>query len=370
MNPTQVAPEISIIVPTFNEAANVAPFIAAISNAMSSGKWEIIFVDDDSPDGTWQIAKTLGQSDSRIRVIRRMNRRGLAGACIEGVLSSTARIIVVMDADFQHDETILPQLIAPIENDEADLMIGTREESAGDQGFSARRARGSRMAGKMARLALQFDVSDPMSGYFAMKRSLFEDLAPSLSTSGFKILLDILMSAPATLRVHEVNYTFRSRQAGASKFDARAMLDFIALLVHKASNGLIPSRFLLFSAVGASGVIVHFLALRAGLSYAGLSFGVAQTLATIVAMTCNFSINNVLTYQDLRLRGVMAVKGLLKFYLVCGLGAVANIGAANWVFGMQQQWFLSGLVGVIVGSIFNFNMSTAFVWTRAARAKR
>ncbi len=357
-------PDVSIVVPTFNEAGNIEKLVALVETTMGEAGWEIIVVDDDSPDGTWRTAKALARGDSRVRAIRRVDRRGLAGACIEGALSSSAPNIVVMDADLQHDERILPELLAPLRRGEADLVIGTRAEDEENAGFSARRAWASRFATTLARRGLRANVTDPMSGFFAIRRDLFEDLAPRLTTAGFKLLLDILATARTPPRVVEVTYSFRSREEGSSKFDARVMFDFAALLVEKVSGGLVPVRFLLFAIVGASGVAVHLLALRAGLTPGGLSFGAAQTLATFVAMTTNFFVNNLLTYRDKQLRGAGAILGLLKFYAVCSLGAVANVGLASWLFGLQQPWWLAGVAGTLVGSIFNYAMSTVFVWRR------
>jgi dolichol-phosphate mannosyltransferase len=215
------SPEVSIVVPTLNESRNINRLVALLDKAMGAMDWEIIFVDDDSPDGTWQVAKAIARSDKRIRSIRRIDRRGLAGACIEGMLSSSAPYLAVMDADLQHDEKILPVMIAPLVSDEADLVIGTRMTKDKDHGFSAQRAEASRIANWLGRFALHTQISDPMSGFFTIKRSTFEDMAPLLTASGFKLLLDILATASPPLRIVEIPYSFRSRQDGMSKFDAR-----------------------------------------------------------------------------------------------------------------------------------------------------
>lgn len=356
-------PTVSVVVPTFNESQNLPRLVASLAKTMGDMPWEVVFVDDNSPDGTWKVAKQLAQDDPKVRCLRRVGRRGLAGACIEGALSSAAPIVAVMDADLQHDESILPSMIAKLLTDEADIVIGSRavEGGSGGAGFSARRAFGSQVATQMAALIIGRRVSDPMSGFFALKREIFEAVAPHLIPSGFKILLDILASTDGKVRVAEVAYHFRSRQEGLSKFDARAMLDFLGLLLHRMTGGAVSVRFLLFMIVGAIGLAIHLVVLRLALG-AGLDFEAAQSAATVVAMTSNFAVNNLLTYSDMKLRGAAAVVGLLKFYVVCGVGALANIGVASWLFVTNESWWIAGIAGVIVGATFNYTMSSIFVW--------
>ncbi len=357
-------PAVSVVVPTFNEAQNLTRLVALLDKALARVAWEVVFVDDDSPDGTWKVAKQLAQQDPRVRCIRRVGRRGLAGACIEGVLSSAAPFIAVMDADLQHDEAILPLMLSKLQSDEADIVIGSRAVEGGESatGFSSKRALASRVATRLAGLVIGRQVSDPMSGFFAMKREIFEAAASHLVPSGFKILLDILASASNDTRVLEIGYRFRSRQQGRSKFDVRAILDFFGLLLHRLTGGAVSVRFLFFMIVGAIGVVLHLAVLRLGLVVAGLPFEWAQTVATLVAMTSNFLVNNLLTYSDMKLRGVAAFFGLMKFYAVCGIGALANIGVASWLFVGNSEWWTAGVAGVIVGAIFNYTMSSIFVW--------
>ncbi len=360
---------VSIVAPTFNESRNVAAFVSRIDKAMGETSWEVIFVDDDSEDGTWHYAKKLSERDSRVRCLRRIDRRGLAGACIEGVLSSSANFIVIVDADLQHDEAIIPEMLTHLEADTADLVIGTRivKPETEDAGFSKQRVRASQIATRLATAFLGTKVTDPMSGFFAMRRESFENIAPRLSTSGFKILLDILASSWPPLRVQEVGFHFRSRNDGESKFDMRAMLDFGSLLVNKATGGMVPARFVLFGLVGGLGVFVHLAALRFSFGTGEVTFTEAQAIATCIAMTSNFFINNMLTYRDMKLRGVAAMTGLVKYFLLCGLGSIANVGMASWLFGVNGSWWLAGTAGVIVGSVFNYSMSSAFVWRRKPR---
>ena len=356
-------PLLSVVVPTFNEAHNLAKLVQLLDGALAGIAWEVIFVDDDSPDGTWKTGRDIAARDPRVRCLRRVGRRGLAGACIEGVLNSAAPYVAIMDADLQHDETILPRMLEALQKGDADIAIGSRHvEGGGVDGLSQRRAFASRFATWLAAVVIGKSVSDPMSGFFAFRREVFEAVAPRLLPSGFKILLDLLASVGSEIRVVEIGYRFRSRERGESKFDARAMLDFVALLLHRCTGGLVPPRFLFFVAVGAIGVVVHFAALRLCLVFAGMAFEWAQAAATVFAMTSNFWVNNLFTYRDRKLRGGAALFGLLRFYAVCGIGAIANVGVASHMFAAHSSWWVSSLAGIVVGTAFNYTMSSIFVW--------
>jgi dolichol-phosphate mannosyltransferase len=358
------AAELSVVVPTFNEAPNVAPVIERVAAALKDIDWEIIFVDDNSPDGTYEIAKDIALNDTRIRCIRRIGRRGLSGACIEGILSSSAPFVAVIDADLQHDETLLCGMLAALREGQADLVIGSRYLSAANKGLSPARLAGSKLATAMTRQLLGVSVSDPMSGFFMMKRDVLEEHAPRLSTQGFKILADILASTRGKARVLELPYTFRSRLRGESKLDTQVTLDFLGLLISKATGNIVPVRFVTFALVGVTGLFVHLATLKLGLTVFGLTFPAAQTVATFVAMTSNFFLNNAVTYRDRRLTGFAAVKGLAMFIVICAVGAVSNIGLASWLYANRPVWWLAGLFGSLVGAVWNFAVSTALVWRK------
>ena len=354
-------PELTIVVPTFNERGNVGTLAARLDAALAGRRWEAIFVDDDSPDGTAAAVRELGARDPRIRCIRRVGRRGLAGACIEGMLAAQAPVVAVIDADLQHDESALPAMLAAIEGG-ADIVVATRYAGGGEaSSFSALRGAMSRGATLATQLLLKVPSSDPMSGFFMLRRAVVEAVAPKLATQGFKILLDILASVPPGLTIAEVPYAFGVRHSGASKLDNRVMIDFLGLLLSKATGGAISMRFVSFASVGGLGLIVHLIALRLGL-VGGASFTAAQTLATVVAMTFNFFVNNVLTYRDRRITGWRLIPGLLIFYAVCGLGAFANVGVGSWVFIETSRWWVAGLAGSLLGAMWNYLSSTALVW--------
>lgn len=352
---------LSVVVPTFKEKDNVALLVQKLDLVLSGIAWEVIFVDDDSPDGTSGEVKALAREDSRVRCLKRIGRRGLAGACIEGILSSSAPFVAVMDCDLQHDESILPRMFALLEEGGVDLVVGSRYAAGGNSALSKRRDAISRSATSLARQLTGVSLSDPMSGFFMIRRDCFDPLAPSLATDGFKILLDIVLTARGSLRIHEEPYRFGTRQHGESKLDARVILDFFGLLLAKVTGNALSTRFLSFSLVGGLGLFVHLALLRLSLS-AGLSFPSAQTTAVLVAMCSNFFINNQLTYRDKRLSGFGLLKGLAGFCAVSSVGAVANIGMATWLYAQQPTWWLAGAAGAIMGAFWNYSLSTLLVW--------
>jgi len=355
-------PELSVIVPTLNEAQNVPIMVARLAQALAGVKWEVIFVDDNSPDGTAAAARRIAQVDPRVRCLRRIARRGLAGACVEGMLASSASAVAVVDGDLQHDETQLPPMLESLRQG-ADLVVGTRFAAGGTaaSGFSRLRHWGSHLAAATARRFLGVRLSDPMSGFFMMRRDVFDALASRLSTHGFKVLLDIVASSPQPLKIVELPFEFRARRHGQSKLDSLIVLEYLGLVLAKLSGDWVSIRFLLFALVGATGLFVHLWALQQALRF-GLPFDWAQTVAAYVAMTSNFLLNNQLTYRDRRLNGLAAVKGLFTFYAVCSVGTIANVGVANWVYGSRPSWWLAGTAGALMGVVFNYAASSVLTW--------
>jgi dolichol-phosphate mannosyltransferase len=291
----------------------------------------------------------------------------LAGAVIEGMLASAADIIAVIDADRQHDETLLPHMLDVIEAGQTDLVIATRYSQSGtaDAGFSKLRRNASALATRLTNLLLGTNVSDPMSGFFMIRRDAIDKIAPNLSTGGFKLLLDILASAPAAVRITEVPYTFRPRELGKSKLDAMVVADFLGLLLAKLTGNTVPPRFFLFALVGASGLAVHMAALGAVLNTMHVSFNAAQVAAAFVAMTSNFFLNNALTFRDRRLTGRAALKGLLTFYAVCSVGTLANVGVADLIYHSDASWWRAGIAGALMAAVFNYAVSSMLTWRRS-----
>ena len=359
---TAPARQLCVVVPTFKERDNVPKLFAKLDAALAGIAWEVIFVDDNSPDGTWEVARQLAQTDSRVRCIRRIGRRGLSGACIEGILASSAPYVAVMDADLQHDETRLPKMLGLLQSGEAELVVGSRYVSGGDTGsFGSTRLGGSVFATNIAKKLLHIEIADPMSGFFMLRRDRFEQLAPSLSVQGFKILLDIVATAGGKLRIVEVPFSFGARQHGESKLDSMVVLDFLGLVLAKMTGDLVSLRFLLFALVGGLGLGVHLITLYTALGLK-VPFTEAQGLAAFVAMTGNFLLNNRLTYRDQRLKGFSLLRGLFLFYLVCSVGLLANVGVAATVFDQEPIWWLAGIAGALMGVVWNYGVSSLFVW--------
>jgi dolichol-phosphate mannosyltransferase len=359
---TRPAPELTIVVPTFNEQANIPLLVERLSRLLTSCDWEVVFVDDNSPDGTAAAARTIGEQDSRVRCIRRIGRRGLAGACLEGMLASQARYVAVMDADLQHDEGLLVPMLDALRAGRADVAVASRYLYGGSAaGLSKQRSRVSRGSNGIVRLLLGIELTDPMSGHFMIRREAFEAIAPALSSQGFKILLDILATARGSLRTIELPSTFRERQHGESKLDSKIALDFAALVTAKLTHDAVSARFLLFCMVGLTGLGIHLSVLSA-LLIADFSFGAAQAFATVGAIAWNFVLNNLFTYRDQRLTGWHFLTGLIRFQVICAIGAISNVGIATWIYDYDEVWWIAGLGGALIGTVWNFVVSAALVW--------
>ena len=358
-------PQLSVVVPTFNERDNVVTLFRRLETALAAVTWEVIFVDDNSPDGTWDVVRDLARQDRRVRCIRRIGRRGLSGACIEGILASSAACAAVIDADLQHDETQLPKMLALLQGGAADLVVGSRYVEGGSaDSFDKQRAGASALATEVAKRVLRVKIADPMSGFFMIRRDRFEQLAPQLSTQGFKILLDIVATARGNLRIVEIPYSFGSRLHGESKLDSMVALDFLGLVLAKLTHDAVSLRFLLFATVGSIGHVVHFAALFVALEGFHVPFAEAQACGALSAMTSNFILNNFLTYRDQRLKGFAILRGLLLFYLVCSVGLLANVGVAFSVYDQEPIWWLAGAAGALMGVVWNYAMSGLFVWRK------
>lgn len=363
---TTGAPELGVVIPTLNERENIAPLLERLDRALAGFSWEVIFVDDGSSDGTADEIRKAALSDRRVRCIQRVGRRGLSSACIEGMASSMAEYFAVMDADLQHDERILPKLLAAVRDDGYDVAIGSRYVSGGGvaEGWTQRRHSFSRAATRLARPIIRSDVADPMSGFFLLRRGVFWAAVRSLSGRGFKILLDLLASAPAGLRVKEVPFVFGVRVAGESKLDTGVAVQYFLLLADKTVGRVLPIGFASFVVMGSFGALVHLAVLWGLYRFLGRGFSASQGIAALCAMSLNFFLNNKFTYSDRRLRGAAMFRRGLVFMLVCSVGAVTSVQLAAYLFGHGIQWWLAGLCGAGVGAVWNYSVSSQIVWRR------
>lgn len=364
--------ELAIVVPTFKERQNIEPLLELLDGVLKGTEFEVIFVDDNSPDGTAALVRRVSLQRPNVRVLQRVNRRGLASACVEGMMATAAPYIAVMDADLQHDESILPEMLRTIRESGADLVIASRNIEGGSMGeFAKKRVAISDLGRRISRIVCRCEISDPMSGFFLLDRRYLEEVVPDISAIGFKILVDVVASARRPVKIREVPYRFRQRVHGESKLDTLVLVEYLQLLADKLIGEWIPPRFILFGAVGAIGAALY-LAVLYVLYHLGMDFRQSLVAATVVAMTSNFLLNNVITYRDRRLRGSALFVGLLTFYAACSIGAVVAVRTSELTQAAGLHWFWAGAVGMLLASVWNFTMTQLFTWrlNRRVRVRR
>jgi len=366
--------DLALVVPTFNERGNVPELIERIEDTLQGLSWELMFVDDDSPDGTADLLRDFARRDSRIRVIQRIGRRGLSSACIEGILATSANYIAIMDADLQHDEAILPRMLETLRRDSLDLVVGSRNVEGGSMGqFTRRRVLLSRLGQRVSNAVCRCEISDPMSGFFLFTRGFFFEVVHRLHGGGFKILVDMLSSAERPVRFAEIGYTFRTRKHGQSKLDVNTAVEYLFLVIDKLTDKLtgrtLPVRFAAFALVGATGAATHLACLTLLVHGLHWPFLEAQIAATYVAMTENFFLNNLVTWRDRSLRGLSLVRGLATFCLACSFGAWANVLFANALLQSGTRWYLAGMAGIVLSSVWNYSVSNLFTWQKPRHSR-
>jgi len=355
-------PELAVIVPCFNERENVLPLVEALRSALGSIEHEIIFVDDDSEDGTAEHVRRLAVGDPRLRVIQRIGRTGLSSAVIEGMMSSSSAYLAVIDGDLQHDERVLPRMLERLKTEGLDLVIGTRNSGGGSMGeFSAWRVKLSHMGKLLSRAICGAPVSDPMSGFFVLDRRFLDEVVRRLSQTGFKILVDLLASSPRPVQFAEVPYTFRTRQRGLSKLNLLVGLEFLELILDKWFGNWIPVTYFVFAAVGTVGVLTNFVFFYAALAL-GASFATAFLISAIAVIALNFYLNNRFTFRSRRLRGKSLALGLLTFYTACGIGLFINLQLATRLESLGVPSLGAAATGMVLASVWNYWMTSVFVW--------
>jgi dolichol-phosphate mannosyltransferase len=362
-DPADGIPQLSLIIPTYNERENVTPLMARLETALHDVRWEAIFVDDDSPDGTAAGVRDLAVKDDRIRLLHRVGKRGLASACIDGMGMARAPFIAVMDADLQHDERILPMMLRRLRDEQLDVVVGTRNADGGSMGeFAIGRVLLSSVGRRIGHAVCRTRLSDPMSGFFLVRRSFVEELLPRLQRSGFKILVDILATSRRPARVGEVGYTFGQRQFGESKLDVSVGVEYLSLVCSKMAGNIVPVRTGLFFLVGSVGVVIHMSVLALLMRHEHMTFLKAHTLATFCAMLGNYIFNNSITFRDRRLRGWRMAGGLMRFVLACSIAAWVNIAFAHRLWHDGVSSYAAGLAGIVLGSIWNLTVSSYLTW--------
>src|ERR1700678_968991 len=357
--------ELSVVIPTYKERQNVAPLVASLEASLQGLNWEVIFVDDHSPDHTADAIRKLALTNPRVRIIERVGRRGLSSACIEGMMASPAPCLAVMDADMQHDETILPKMLHLLQSRKLDLVVASRRTAGGSMGeFAKKRVRLSDLGSRVSKLVCHCDVTDPMSGFFIVNSEFFRASVPRLTGAGFKLLVDILASSPTRPRVAEVPYRFRNRLAGESKLDVNVELEYLFLIVDKIVGRYLPTRFVFFVGVGSLGLLVHLSVLTTFHLFDAAAFSLGQVVATLSAMMFNFFRNNLVTFRDRRLKGIALVRGIVIFYAACSMGVLINLSFAHRLLSAGLPWYLAGLSGVAISSFWNYGVNTIVTWRR------
>lgn len=354
-----------MVIPTYNERDNVDHILSQIeSSPLARVVAQLVFVDDDSPDDT---AKAIRERSHSIPTIclQRIGRMGLSSALIEGLMVAQTPFVAVMDADGQHSPQDLLSLANAARDQHLDLVIGVRQYPAG---VGSATSGPQPLAQHLTRLwpaLLGRRLQDPLSNLFVVSQPALHRVVRGLKPVGSKLVFDMLtqMKGP-DWRIEEMPVSLRPRHAGRPKLDWSVYIELLDQIVHRLSKGLIPERFLSFAAVGGSGVVVHFSALYTLVQMNQLPFWTSQALATLAAMTSNYTLNNEVTFRRLRRGGKTWPTGLALFVAFCSVGAIANVGIASALFAQAYAWWLSALAGVVVGAVFNFSLAKSYVWRR------
>jgi len=363
--------DLAVVVPTYNERGNVPELIERLQRVLRGFEWELIFVDDNSPDGTAELIREIAAKDRQIRLLHRIGRRGLASACIEGMLATPAESIAVMDGDLQHDESILPAMVDRLRSEKLDVVVATRNGEGGCMGdFARARVKLSSLGKRLSELVCRCSVSDPMSGFFVVSRTYFHRVVPQLQDGGFKILLDMLASSHRPVRVGEVGYHFHNRTWGESKLDANAAAECLFLIVNKFLGGIVPPEFAAFALVGAVALAAYLSCMTWLLEARHFSFTSAQILAAFAGATVSFLLNNLIDHRDRRWRGWRVLAGLGAFWVACSFGVLANVSCARSLLDLRLPWYIAGLAGVAVSSAWNQAVNRILLWQRRVSHKR
>lgn len=366
----------SVVIPTFKERDNIVEIVQRLNAALSGISWEVIFVDDASPDGTADRVRELARSDQRVRLISRHNRRGLSSAVVEGILAASADVVAVMDGDLQHDETVLTDMFEIVTSGEAEIVSASRFllKDGADGLSSQSRLAISNSGIRLANVLFGMRMTDPLTGFFVLNRDVALKALPELSEIGFKILMDIVVSVPNRPTIKEVPFRFRERIHGESKLDKRVMFDFFLFFLEKKVSPIIPlpARFLSFALINSIGILVHLAVFLPTFTTGALSFVSAQLIATLVSMAFNYTVNNEVTYSDRKLVGRRFFMGFVVFAILCSVGVFANVSVASVLHRDFPAMiaFLPAIAGALVTVVWNYVATNIFVWGRGRYSKR
>jgi dolichol-phosphate mannosyltransferase len=364
----QASPSLTIVVPTFNERENIAPFIEQLSAALVDERWELVIVDDNSPDKTAEEVRSHARHQRNIRVIQRMRNHGLSKSVIDGVQAAMNDVVIVMDADLQHDAMIIPRMVSEISSSRADIVIGSRfKDGRSADGLSSRtRSEMSRLGNVVLNWLMSHQLTDPLTGFFAVRRSLFLNTLSRIEGSGYKILFDLLYCNPHA-KVQEIGFNFAARRFGESKLSIVVLWQFGMQIAERVSQGWLPYRFSSFLCIGAIGSVVHiatFIALREG----GADTLHAQTGATLSASLLNYTLHNFLTYYDIRKKGSDFWLYFIVYLAISSFGILANISVALVsIDAMRGTPIIGALAGYLIDIVWKYSLVNMFVWRQRGR---
>jgi dolichol-phosphate mannosyltransferase len=377
-------PQFSLIIPTFNEAENICILIPNVIELLTKNDitFEIIVVDDDSKDLTWKVVQEKFANDPRIRVLRRVNEKGLSSAVLDGMAISKGKFLGVIDADLQHDEKIIPKMLSEAESN--DIIVGSRvveDGGYGEWGFTRKLM--SKVATLLAKIMLPISIGDPMSGFFIIKRDLYDELAPVINPRGFKILLEFLARKKG-IKAKEVGYVFKNRLHGETKMSGSVIQNYLVALYDIRFGEIISITFLKYSAIGLSGVFVNlfgqffaknFLSLNEPeliyknftKPFYAVSFGFELSVLT------NYFLNNIWTFKDSKNIGFTKnLLGFLKFNIVSIIGFLIQVSVWRFTYQIIQTLFpeylfngldyICNMFGIILATAGNYFLNKNFTW--------
>lgn len=355
-------PDVSLVICTLNESESIGPVLDETKGVFEGLSYEIIVVDDSPDERTAEVVRRHAAADARVRLVRREGARGLASACIAGWDAAHGKILGVMDGDGQHDTRLARTMVEMLQAGGADIAVASRFMPGAHTGLKGVRKAMSTLATPVIQMLIGARCTDPLAGFFFQTRRWYEGVRDGLTGIGFKILVDVLASGPRAPNVVEVPTSLRARLGGESKLDLRIAVELVAQLIEKKSRGIIPSRFVMFAGVGGIGMVVHMAVLTLTGHFLHAKFWWAQGAAISVAMVSNYTLNNLITFRDLRLKGWAWLRGLAGFALACASGAVLSEIVGFGLTKAHVHYIIAGGVGAIAAALWNYWSASRAAW--------
>lgn len=351
----------TIIIPTYHERDNIAPLLERIHAAVKGHDYRVLFVDDDSQDGTSELVAELSRKYP-VDIMVRKDKRGLASAVVDGITQAQGETLVVMDADLQHPPEVLPALLKKVDEG-FDMAIGSRYVPGGGcEGWGRLRRMISKGAIFIAHLLLPQTrkIKDPLSGLFAFKKKAIEGV--DLRPLGYKIILEVLIEGRMK-SVAEVPFKFVTRERGQSKLSAKQQVEFLKHTFSLMRRSGELARFVKFGLVGGSGIIVNEGLLWALTEFVGLPYTISSPIAVEASIISNFMLNDVFTFRDRRDRAGSGLIRFLKFNSVSLGGLVINVGTL-WLLTtfLGVHYLVSNLAGIFLAFLWNFLLNSWWTW--------